>query len=69
MTMILKPKSLVEFVDRILTGRSAGVIKGAEVWIEYYDNDLMTTRRRAAHSIKMEQSEHGPAKIIISDSE
>ena len=67
--MILKPKSLIDFVNRTLTGRSSGVTNAAEVWIEYYDDDRMVTHRKAAHSIKMEQSEHGPAKIIISDSE
>ena len=64
---ILKPKSLIDFVDRTLNGRNPGTIKAAEVWIEYYDHDHMNTRCRPAGAIRMEQSEHGPVKIIISD--
>lgn len=69
MSKTLKPQRLTDFIGRVLRGLKAPVINAAEVYIEHYDDDYRSTRRSAAQSVKMEQSEHGPVKIIISDCE
>ena len=68
MSKAIKPERLTDYISRILRGFPQGVKDAAEIHIEYYDDDRMTTCRKAAKSMRMEASEHGPVRIILSDS-
>jgi hypothetical protein len=73
MAGIMGPKRLMKFVKRILIGLSqssaSGVANSAEVHLEYMDGTYQVYRTVAAKSVRQEQTEHGPVKIIISENE
>ena len=64
----VSPGQLLSFVERVISHVKPGVRSAAEVWVEYHDENYNTHRMVQASSIRMMQSEHGPMKIIISES-
>lgn len=58
---------LSEYINRITRDTSAGAKKASRVYVEYYDDSYQTHRRRPAQSVRMEQTEHGPLTLIISE--
>jgi hypothetical protein len=73
MSGIMGPKRLIKFMKRILSGLSqasaVGVANSAEVHLEYMDGTYQVYRTVTAKSVRQEQTEHGPIKIIISENE
>ena len=67
MSKPLKPKRLIEFIDRMLSRRPQGVIDAAEIHIEYYDYRHDVRHVVPAVGMRIEATEHGPVKIIISE--
>jgi len=52
-----------------MRGFTQGVKDAAEIHIEYYDRDRGVSYTQPAKSVRMQATEHGPVKIIISENE
>jgi hypothetical protein len=63
----LTPRQLQKFIDRCLEGANYNVRNAAQIHIEYWDDDLQTHRRVPAYFLSMEQTEHGPKTIVVSE--
>lgn len=69
MSKTIKPERLTDYIHRIMRGFTQGVKDAAEIHIEYYDRDRGVSYTQPAKSVRMQATEHGPVKIIISENE
>ena len=63
----MKPRQVTKFIERVTNSVNQAVKESAQVYVEYYDDEYRVARTVEAQSIRMEQTEHGPLKIIISE--
>ncbi len=67
MAEILNMPRLLEYILRVTGSSTVGQKKASQVEIEYYDERHRTFCRLNAKSMRVEQSEHGPLTLVISD--
>ncbi len=67
MSNILNLPRLLEYILRVTGSSTAGQKKASQVYVEYYDDNYQTYRRRPALSMRVEQTEHGPITLIVSE--
>ena len=65
--IILNLPRLLEYILRVTGSSTAGQKKASEVHLEYWDADYRSHRKVKARSMRVEQSEHGPLTLIISE--
>jgi hypothetical protein len=66
---VLGVARLLDYILRITGGMTPGQKKAAEVEVEYHCETYSTRRRIKAKSMRIEQTEHGPLILIISEQE